>query len=1670
MKNIVQKLLIALAIFAGINHVAAQGTAFTYQGRLNDGANPATGVYDLRFTVYDAATDGNAYGALTNAATPVTNGLFTVALDFGAGIFNGVDRWLEIGVRTNGASDFTTLALRQSVTPTPYAIFANTASNLLGTVPVSQLSGTIPVSQLAGTVITNHQTSVVISGSFNGNGSGLTNLNASQLTGSVSNISNLYLPATTASAGIIYGGGSTLVQAYGNNNFFAGSGAGNLTLTGSGNTGVGNHALINNTTGVYNTASGVNALYSNAIGAGNTASGYQALLSNTNGHYNTAIGISALQQKATGSHNIALGDSAGLNQITGDWNIDIGNPGSASEAGTIRIGTPGTHSATYLAGTVYANGGGLTNLNASQLTGGTLALAQLPVVVVTNGASGLNLTGSFNGNGAGITNVDLKTVNASGAIAWTAGWGNFSAATVRVGDAPRWVVTADVNKDTFPDLVCAAQDTSVFFLTNNGTGVFTPATTNYVGSWHYSVAVADVNHDDNMDVIVPNYWDDTVTVLTNNGAGAFVPASTNSVGTGANPTTYFAGAYSVTTADVNGDGWADIICSTVWDSKLTVLTNDGSGGFVLSALLDAGAQQVVAADVNGDGHPDLVSLDWFNGRLMVLTNDGSGGFVLASSPSVGFSYPNAIGMADFNSDGKVDFIVAGSTVTVLTNSDNGNFALAFTADAGAYMTVPSDIYGDGRLALIGADRDDGLLTIQTNRNGGGYGPTYPLAVPGGPVMILATDLNGDGKTDLVSVNIDAGTLTILQNQYAVTPGFAGDGAGLIHLNATALTGTVADKRLSANVALLNANQTFTGNNAFDRSVWLNDHPLYLRGGYDQGHGLGWFGNGGSSFAGENPDGPVLFGYYGGMLGTTLSTQNWALRWDAAGNVTMHGQLIGDGSGLTNVAGVMSRDGSSLTNLNAASLIGTLPPTLLPSGLLTNGAAAVSLAGQFYGQAFGGFYGDGSALYFLNASQLASGTVPDARLSANVPRLNAAAQTFAGSNIFNGVVIATNANNQISGTFTGDGSGLSNITATVSGNGSGLTNLNAASLTGTVGMAANFTGALNGDVTGTQNATTVASVGGQTAANIATGAATANAATSFNTANAIVRRNGSGSFTSTSITLNGNLNLPVTTSSVGIIYAGGIPLIHAYGNNDFFAGSGAGNLTLTGSGNTGVGFQALLSNTSGYNNTAVGVGALSVNQDGNGNTANGAAALSSNTNGSANTASGVNALAFNTSGNYNTANGASALQQNTTGENNTASGANALLANTSGNHNTANGVSALQQNTTGSDNTASGYQALYSNQTGFDNTANGYQTLYHNMTGFENTANGYSALYYNTTGCYNTANGYSALLWNVDGNNNTANGYLALLLNSSGSNNTASGSSALRQNRTGGNNTANGANALYRNLTGNNNSANGASALQQNTDGSDNTASGYQSLTANTIGNYNTANGYLALAANLSGSQNTANGGEALEVNTNGSYNLADGFEALNSNTSGNDNTAVGYLALRFNQTGSGNIALGSGAGVLIVGRDNIDIGNPGVATDNDIIRIGYYQTATYLTGTVFANGVALASDRNMKENFKPVDNRAVLAKVAALPVTEWNYKTDQAGVQHIGPMAQDFQAAFGLAGPDDKHISVVDENGVALAAIQGLNQKLEEKDAKISALEKRLAELEHVVQALAGKR
>lgn len=186
MKSRSQNLLATLAVLAFLSTInsqvstlRAQGTAFTYQGRLDsDGATAPNGLYDFRFKLYiDPLGNNQAGSTILNDAVPTTNGLFLTTIDFGAGIFTGTNYWLEIDVRTNNTGTYTDLSPFQQVTPTPYAVFANTASNLSGTLSTAQFGGTY------GNAVTLNNANNSLTGVFTGDGASVSNVNAALLNG-----------------------------------------------------------------------------------------------------------------------------------------------------------------------------------------------------------------------------------------------------------------------------------------------------------------------------------------------------------------------------------------------------------------------------------------------------------------------------------------------------------------------------------------------------------------------------------------------------------------------------------------------------------------------------------------------------------------------------------------------------------------------------------------------------------------------------------------------------------------------------------------------------------------------------------------------------------------------------------------------------------------------------------------------------------------------------------------------------------------------------------------------------------------------------------------------------------------------------------------------------------------------------------------------------------------------------------------------------------------------------------------------------------------------------------------------------------------------------------------------------------------------------------------------
>jgi sulfatase modifying factor 1 len=244
--------LLALAILnSQLSTASAQGTAFTYQGRLNSGGSAASGLYDFVFSLSNAPSGGSQVGgSVTNLAVGVTNGLFTTTLDFGA-VFTGNDTWLAISVRTNGTGGYAGLMPLQPLTPTPYAVMAGSASQL-GSLVVQQNASGAP--NLIGGAPFNFASSGVYGATISGGGG--TNVHYGP-------VAHLYTNSVIGSFGTVGGGADNTAS------------GGATVAGGQNNTASGSESTVAG--GSDNTASG----YFSTVGggSGNVASGGTATVS-----------------------------------------------------------------------------------------------------------------------------------------------------------------------------------------------------------------------------------------------------------------------------------------------------------------------------------------------------------------------------------------------------------------------------------------------------------------------------------------------------------------------------------------------------------------------------------------------------------------------------------------------------------------------------------------------------------------------------------------------------------------------------------------------------------------------------------------------------------------------------------------------------------------------------------------------------------------------------------------------------------------------------------------------------------------------------------------------------------------------------------------------------------------------------------------------------------------------------------------------------------------------------------------------------------------------------------------------------------------------------------------------------------------------------------------------
>jgi len=383
-----------------------------------------------------------------------------------------------------------------------------------------------------------------------------------------------------------------------------------------------------------------------------------------------------------------------------------------------------------------------------------------------------------------------------------------------------------------------------------------------------------------------------------------------------------------------------------------------------------------------------------------------------------------------------------------------------------------------------------------------------------------------------------------------------------------------------------------------------------------------------------------------------------------------------------------------------------------------------------------------------------------------------------------------------------------------------------------------------------------------------------------------------------------------------------------GASNLFSGSSSGRENTTGASNLFVGSLSGFRNISGSNNAFVG------NNTGLDNTIGGSNLFIGSSSGRNNTVGSSNAFIGNLSGFSNTSGSSNLFSGNSTGRNNTTGGSNAFIGNLSGFSNTTGssnlfvGSSAGNSNTTGSSNAFIGSSAGEENTVGIANLFIGTNTGRLNISGGSNAFIGNAAGMNNTTGNSNLFVGSSSGFGNSTGSDNAFIGSSTGRTNSSGSSNLFVGSLTGFRNTTGSSNAFIGNRAGLDNTTGSSNLFIGSNAGRVNVSGGSNAFIGNLSGFSNTTGNSNLFAGNSSGRENISGSSNAFIGASSGFSNTTGSSNLFVGSSSGRTNTVGSSNAFIGNFSGFSNTTGSSNLFVGVSAGSdNISGGSNAFIGN-----------------------------------------------------------------------------------------------------------------------------------------------
>ena len=292
-----------------------------------------------------------------------------------------------------------------------------------------------------------------------------------------------------------------------------------------------------------------------------------------------------------------------------------------------------------------------------------------------------------------------------------------------------------------------------------------------------SLALADLNGDGRLDLVVANAESGDVAVLLGDGKGAFVAAPGSPFPAGKSPN-------DIAIADFDGDGKPDLAFANHDTHYVTVLIGDGRGAFRPAPGSPVTVQSrphphgIAAADFDGDGHVDFAVESWANDQVEVVFGAGGGRFRTPGRLfGVGKMPYQKLRAGDVNGDGAPDIVTTnfeGGSATVLLGDRKGGFREApgspFPAGGSPFSVALADVDKDGHLDLVvanfsgqGGDTSRDAVNVLLGDGRGGFRPMKgsPFAAGANPVRVAVGDVDGDGWPDVVTANMRGGDVTVL---------------------------------------------------------------------------------------------------------------------------------------------------------------------------------------------------------------------------------------------------------------------------------------------------------------------------------------------------------------------------------------------------------------------------------------------------------------------------------------------------------------------------------------------------------------------------------------------------------------------------------------------------------------------------------------------------------------------------------------------------------------------------------------------------------------------------------------------------------------------------------------------------------------------------------------------